>query len=164
MAHVIHLRCERCGGPTDTKDAPWIRCPSCGSTVGFDFTSTLENPEMADFMRRNMEDPQRYAKLWEKHEAGLKKAVALHAKSPEKALAKAADEVEFLLKETPWQYPPEVKTDSARREAYKRWIGFELLHSRLPGKLPGLQLKLNEAAAAIGFGANENPLPHSETC
>lgn len=159
MAHVIQLRCERCGGPTDTKDAPWIRCPSCGSTAGFDFTSSLENPEMADFMRRNMEDPERYVKLWQDHEAGLQKAAALHRKSPEKALAKAADEADFIINETPWAIPTPAKSDKEKLKAYRLWLGFELLHARLPGKLPGMQLKLNEAAAAIGFGANENPLP-----
>lgn len=158
MAHVIHLRCERCGSPTDIKDAPWIRCSSCGSTAGFDFTSTIENSGMADYMRRQMKDPQRYVKLWEKHEDGLQEAVALHGKSPERALAKAGEEAELLLTETSWMYPPDV-ADPTKREAYKRWLGFELLHARLSGKLPGLQAKLTEATTAIGFGANENPLP-----
>jgi DNA-directed RNA polymerase subunit RPC12/RpoP len=162
MPHVIHLRCDRCGAPTDATGAVWIRCTSCGAIAGYDFTSYAESPEMAEFTRRNFEDPTGYVERWKKHEAELLRAEKLHRKSPAEALEIAAEQAEFVLAETPWIVPPAVKTDDKLRRGYKRWLGFELLHYRLPGRIKQLYGRLNEAATAIGFGANENPLPAFE--
>ncbi|MCB9895622.1 MAG: hypothetical protein H6839_14340 [Planctomycetes bacterium] len=162
MGHVIHLRCEQCGAPADASDPPWIRCTSCGSLVGFDFTSSAESPEYAEFMRRSMKDPQGYVKRWQDHDAAVVKAAQTFRKSPEKGLKLAAKAAEFLIDETPWAMPGGAKKDSDKREAYKLWLGFELMQHKLPGKYPDMQRRLNEAAAAIGFGANENPMPAFE--
>ena len=162
MAHVIHLRCDRCGAPTDARGTVWIRCTSCGAIAGYDFTSNMDSPELAEFTRRNVNDPTGYVNRWNKHDAELKRAEKLHKKSPVEALDIASEQAELVLTETPWVVPPAVKTDAALRHAYKRWLGFELLHYRLPGKIKQLYGKLNEATAAIGFGANENPLPAFE--
>jgi hypothetical protein len=162
MAHVIHLRCDRCGAPTDATGAVWIRCTSCGAIAGYDFTSHTDSPEMAEFVRRSFNDPMGYVERWNKHDAELKRAEKLHKKTPAEALDIATEQAEFVLAETPWVVPPAVLTDPELRQAYKRWLGFELLHYRLPGKISQLYGKLNAATAAIGFGANENPLPAFE--
>jgi DNA-directed RNA polymerase subunit RPC12/RpoP len=159
---VIHLRCDRCGAPADASGGVWIRCASCGAIAGYDITSYTDSPEVAEFTHRNFNDPKGYVDRWARHDAELKRAASLHVKSPAAALDIAAEQAEFVLTETPWMVPPAVKDDRQLREAYKRWLGFELLYHRLPGKINNLYGKLNEATAAIGFGSNENPLPAFE--
>ncbi|MBX3459055.1 MAG: hypothetical protein KF696_03685 [Planctomycetes bacterium] len=158
MARVIHLRCDRCGAPTDGA-ALWVYCASCGALAAFNFTAYTESPEFLDFQRQAMLDPQGYMRRWEHHNAELERAATLHADSPAAALKIAAEQAEFILSSTPWVFPPASLADPARRTAYREWLGFELLHHRLPGEIRDLYARLNEATAAIGFGANENPLP-----
>lgn len=158
MPQVIHLRCERCGGPTDGRQA-WVRCGSCGTTAGFNFTQWTESPAFLEFQRRAMLDPQGYQKRWSDHSAELDRAARLFAADPVTAMNIAAEQAGFLLAETSWVFPPHALADAQTRAAYRRWLGFELLHQRLGGPIAALYADLNRATAAIGFGANENPLP-----
>lgn len=158
MARVIHLRCERCGAPTDGS-ALWVYCGSCGTLAAFNFTAYTESPEYLDFQRQAMLDPQGYLRRWEHHNAELDRAAATHDSDPAAALSVAAEQAEFIMAATPWVFPPAALADAARRRAYRRWLAFELLYHRLPGPIRDLYAQLNEATAAIGFGANENPVP-----
>jgi len=155
MAHVIHLRCDKCGAPTDARSG-WVRCDSCGATAGFNFSGWTESPAFLEFQRRAMHDPAGYVERWRVHEAELQRAVSLHP-APE-ALEIAAEQGAWVLNETPWIVPPRALEDDVRKD-YERWLGFELLHYRLPGRIRDLYGRLNQATASIGFGANENPLP-----
>jgi hypothetical protein len=163
MAIQITLRCERCGAPA--KGDAWITCTSCGTLCGFDFTRWLDSDQWLAFTRRAMADPAAYAQRWARHEAALVdaalKARGLDAKDPrfEPALTQAAAEAEFLMGEVPSVAPPRVKENTELRKRYARWIGFELLQTKLGGRVTDLYAKLNEATKALGFGANENPMP-----
>lgn len=158
MARVIHLRCDRCGAPTDGS-ALWVYCDSCGTLAAFNFTAYTESPEYLEFQRQAMLDPQGYLRKWEHHNAALDRAAAMHRTDAAAALLVATEQAEFILATTPWVFPPAALADPGRREAYRLWLAFELLHHRLPGPIRDLYARLNEATAAIGFGANENPLP-----
>lgn len=158
MPHVIHLRCDRCGGPTDGRPA-WVRCGQCGATAGFNFTQWTESPAFLEFQRQAMLDPAAYQQRWNHHSAELDRAAGLHASNPAAAMEIAAQQAEFVLATTSWVFPPHALADADSRAAYRRWLGFELLHYRLGGRIAALYAKLNQATAAIGFGANEAPLP-----
>jgi hypothetical protein len=155
MSAVIHLRCDRCGAPADGSSG-WVRCDSCGTTAGFNFSGWTESPAFLEFQRRAMHDPLSYVERWKIHEAELQRAVSLHPAS--EALEIAAVQGAWVLNETPWVMPPRALEEDVRKD-YERWLGFELLHYRLPGRIRDLYGQLNQATAAIGFGANENPLP-----
>lgn len=162
MAHVIHLRCDRCGAPVDGREV-WMRCDSCGATAGFNFTSWHDSPGFAEFQRSVMLDPQGYVARWNHHSAELERAVSLLRESPAQANAIATEQADFVLTNSSWMFPPHALEDRQTRAAYQRWIGFDLLHHRLPGRVRDLYDELNRATAAIGFGANENPLPAFQT-
>lgn len=158
MPHIIHLRCDRCGGPTDGRQA-WIRCGQCGTTAGFNFTQWTESPAFLEFQRQAILDPQGCQNRWNHHTTELDRAAGLHTAQPDAALKVAAEQAEFVLATTPWVFPPHALADPQTREAYRQWLGFELLHHRLGGRITDLYAKLNQATAAIGFGANEAPMP-----
>lgn len=158
MPHVVHLRCDRCGGPTDGRQA-WVRCSQCGTTAGFNFTQWTESPAFLEFQRQAMLDPSGYQQRWNHHSAELDRAARTHGANPAQALSIAAEQAEFVLATTPWVFPPHALADPQTREAYRQWLGFELLHHRLGGHITDLYAKLNQATAAIGFGANEAPMP-----
>lgn len=158
MPQVIHLRCDRCGGPTDGRQA-WVRCSQCGTTAGFNFTQWTESPALLEFQRQAMLDPLGYQNRWNHHTAELDRAAGLHATDPAQAMAIAAEQAGFILDNTGWVLPPHALTDAQTRAAYCQWLGFELLHQRLGGRITALYADLNRATAAIGFGSNEAPVP-----
>lgn len=161
MAIHITLKCDRCGAPTSGDT--WIHCSSCGTWCGFDFTRWLDSDRWLEFTRRAMQDPQGYAKRWERHDAALNAAAQMfRAGMTEQALAQATAEALWQMGEIPSLVPPRVLADDELRNRYAQWIGFELLQHKLGGTLAAKYAKLNEAISALGFGANENPMPAIE--
>ncbi|GIK54247.1 MAG: hypothetical protein BroJett014_32200 [Planctomycetota bacterium] len=163
MAIRLTLRCERCGAPSVSEGA-WVLCKSCGTWCGFDFTVWLDSDQWTEFNRRAMADPEGYMRRFERHGQALDQASAqARGSSPgqpafEAALEAAAREADWLMAEMPSYVPPRVLTNHELRRRYARWIGFDLLHARLGGRVSALYTRLNQATAALGFGANENPM------
>lgn len=163
MAIRLTLRCERCGAPSVSEGA-WVLCKSCGTWCGFDFTVWLDSDQWTEFNRRAMTDPEGYMRRFERHGQALDQAAAqARGSSPgqpafEAALDAAAREADWLMAEMPSYVPPRVLADRELRRRYARWIGFDLLHARLGGRVSALYARLNQATAALGFGANENPM------
>lgn len=161
MTFAITLKCERCGAPA--QGDTWIACSSCGTWCGFDFTRWLDSEAWLEFTRKAMQDPQGYQQRWARHEAALQEAAALaRAGKSEAALDKAAAEADWVFGEHPLHLPPRALANGELRRRYARWVGFEMLQQRLAGPVAAAYARLNEATRALGFGANENPLPAVE--
>ena len=161
MATHITLKCDRCGAPTQGET--WISCSSCGTVCGFDFTRWLDSDAWIEFTRKAMADPQGYQQRWARHEAALQEAAVLaRAGKSEAALERAAAEADWVFGEHPLYLSPQAKADRELRKRYARWVGFEMLQQRMAGPVAAGYAKLNEATRALGFGANENPMPAVE--
>lgn len=159
MKVAIRYACHACGeGSESAGDAVWVRCPGCGTVLGFDWlalhTSQAHQQWLMDEARRAAAEGNQHSDEYVQCLTRADEAAA--AGDMDACRAHLARASELAVRSFPYLYPPEIATDAAYRQRHVARGAWVLQQQRMDPALAEVTHTLADLAGRLRV---EDPMP-----